>query len=102
MAVGSGYLMVVIITDTVLVKESSRMCVCAQSNPRRGSNLHWLERELVTGNEIPRLVAHKCIIEASIGKHIESPHSQAVDEIVWELRDAGRARPLKRESLALL
>jgi hypothetical protein len=34
-----------------------------------------VERALVIGNEIPRIVAHKCIIEASIGKHIESPHS---------------------------
>jgi hypothetical protein len=30
------------------------------------------ERELVAGNEIPRKVAHRCIIEASIGKHIVS------------------------------
>jgi hypothetical protein len=28
------------------------------------------EREFVTGNEIPRMVAHRCIIEASIGKRI--------------------------------
>jgi hypothetical protein len=38
-----------------------------------------IERELATGNEIPRIVAHRCIIEASKGKHIvqtiESPHS---------------------------
>jgi hypothetical protein len=36
-------------------------------------------REFVTGNEIPRIVAHRCIIEASIGKcivqTIEAPHS---------------------------
>jgi hypothetical protein len=30
------------------------------------------ERALVTGNEIPRIVAHGCVIEVSIGKHIES------------------------------
>jgi hypothetical protein len=28
------------------------------------------EREFVTGNEIPCIVAHRCIIEASIGKRI--------------------------------
>jgi hypothetical protein len=37
------------------------------------------EREFVTGNEIPRIVAHRCIVEASIGKRIvqtiEAPHS---------------------------
>jgi hypothetical protein len=36
-------------------------------------------REFVTGNEKPRIVAHRCIIEASIGKRIvqtiEAPHS---------------------------
>jgi hypothetical protein len=36
-------------------------------------------REFVTENEIPRVMAHRCIIEASIGKHIvqtiEAPHS---------------------------
>jgi hypothetical protein len=37
-----------------------------------------LEREFVTGNGLPRIVAHRCIIEASIGKRIvqtiEEPH----------------------------
>jgi hypothetical protein len=33
------------------------------------------ERALVTGNEIRRIVAHRCVIEVSIGKHIESLHS---------------------------
>jgi hypothetical protein len=33
------------------------------------------ERAIVTGNEKPRIVAHRCVIEVSIGKHIESPHS---------------------------
>jgi hypothetical protein len=36
-------------------------------------------RELVTGNEVPKIVAHRCIIEASIGRNIvqtiEAPHS---------------------------
>jgi hypothetical protein len=36
-------------------------------------------REFVTGNDLPRIVAHRCIIEASIGKrivqNIEEPHS---------------------------
>jgi hypothetical protein len=36
------------------------------------------EREFVTGNEIPRIVVHRCTIEASIGKRIvqtiEAPH----------------------------
>jgi hypothetical protein len=27
-------------------------------------------REFVTGNDLPRIVAHRCIIEASIGKRI--------------------------------
>jgi hypothetical protein len=31
--------------------------------------------ESAAGNEMPHIVAHRCIIEASIGKHIESPHS---------------------------
>jgi hypothetical protein len=35
----------------------------------------WTERALVTGNEIPRIVAHRCLIEESISQHIESPHS---------------------------
>jgi hypothetical protein len=29
-----------------------------------------LERELVTGNDVPRIVAHRCVIEASMGKRI--------------------------------
>jgi hypothetical protein len=33
------------------------------------------ESALVAGNKIPRIVAHRCVIEVSIGKHIESPHS---------------------------
>jgi hypothetical protein len=37
------------------------------------------EREFVTGNELPHIVAHRCIIEASVGKRIvqtiEEPHS---------------------------
>jgi hypothetical protein len=32
---------------------------------------HTWRREFDTGNEIPRIVAHKCIIEASIGKRID-------------------------------
>jgi hypothetical protein len=32
-------------------------------------------RALVTGNEIPRIVAHRCIMEASIGKPREPLHS---------------------------
>jgi hypothetical protein len=43
------------------------------------SGERFLERELVTGNEIPRIVALGCIMEASIGKHIvqtiEAPRS---------------------------
>jgi hypothetical protein len=31
--------------------------------------------ERAAGNEMPHIVAHRCIIEARIGKHIESPHS---------------------------
>jgi hypothetical protein len=27
-------------------------------------------REFITGNEMPRIVAHRCVIEASIGKRI--------------------------------
>jgi hypothetical protein len=38
-----------------------------------------LEREFVTGDDLPRIVAHRCITEASIGKRIvqtiEEPHS---------------------------
>jgi hypothetical protein len=48
------------------LKKQSRMTTC-------------IERELVTGNEIPRIAAHSCIKEASIGKRIvqaiEAPHS---------------------------
>jgi hypothetical protein len=43
--------------------------------------LDWSKREFGTGNDLPRIVAHRCIIEASIGKlivqTIEEPHSLA-------------------------
>jgi hypothetical protein len=29
-----------------------------------------VKREFVTGNDLPRIVAHRCVIEASIGKRI--------------------------------
>jgi hypothetical protein len=32
------------------------------------------KRAPVTGNEMPRIVAHRCVLEVSVGKHIESPH----------------------------
>jgi hypothetical protein len=28
------------------------------------------ERDFVTGNDLPRIVAHRCVIEASIGKSL--------------------------------
>jgi hypothetical protein len=45
---------------------------------RKPARKHW-KREFATGNEIPRIVAHRWIIEASIGKlivqTIEAPRS---------------------------
>jgi hypothetical protein len=43
-----------------------------------GGKLYLRLREFVTGNEISRIVAHRCIMEASTGKRtvqtIEAPH----------------------------
>jgi hypothetical protein len=45
-----------------------------------------VEREFVAGNDLPRIVAHRCIIEASIGKRIvqtiKEPHSSGHREFV--------------------
>jgi hypothetical protein len=38
-----------------------------------------IERELVTGNETPRVVAQRCIIEASIGQTIKHNIVEALE-----------------------
>jgi hypothetical protein len=43
------------------------------------------EREFVTGNDLPRIVAHRCIIEASIGKRIV----QAIEASIEQHRGNG-------------
>jgi hypothetical protein len=44
--------------SVVCARHSSRVALC-------GTGMGY-EREFVTGNEIPRIVAHRCVIEASI------------------------------------
>jgi hypothetical protein len=68
--------------------------LCCESNPNP-----LMQREFVIGNEIPRIVAHRCIIEASIGKRIvltiEAPHSPGHRSNHRAAQEATLSRPLK-------